>query len=128
MVRTQKYANTNDGIWSLPNGDEYYQLQIRSYTTTDYTANEIHEMGVNEVKRISNRMNEILKNLGYDTENKSVGQIMNDLNEDPKFLYADTPDRKDIVVADYTAMVKEAQEVMVDYFVTMLAYKNLHRK
>ena len=119
MVKTQKYANTNDGIWSLPNGDEYYQLQIRSYTTTDYTANEIHEMGVNEVKRISNRMNEILKNLGYDTENKSVGQIMNDLNEDPKFLYADTPDRKDVVVADYTAMVKEAQEVMVDYFVTM---------
>ena len=119
MVKTQKYANTNDGIWSLPNGDEYYQLQIRSYTTTDYTANEIHEMGVNEVKRISNRMDEILKNLGYDTENKSVGQIMNDLNEDPKFLYADTPDRKDIVVADYTAMVKEAQEVMVDYFVTM---------
>jgi len=119
MVRTQKYANTNDGIWSLPNGDEYYQLQIRSYTTTDYTANEIHEMGVNEVKRISNRMRKILKNLGYDTENKSVGQIMNDLNEDPKFLYADTPDRKDIVVADYTAMVKEAQEVMVDYFVTM---------
>ena len=119
MVKTQKYANTNDGIWSLPNGDEYYQLQIRNYTTTDYTANEIHEMGVNEVKRISNRMGEILKNLGYDTENKSVGQIMNDLNEDPKFLYADTPDRKDIVVADYTAMVKEAQEVMVDYFVTM---------
>ena len=119
MVKTQKYANTNDGIWSLPNGDEYYQLQIRSYTTTDYTANEIHEMGVNEVKRISNRMGEILKNLGYDTDNKSVGQIMNDLNEDPKFLYADTPDRKDIVIADYTAMVKEAQEVMVNYFATM---------
>ena len=119
MVRTQKYANTNDGIWSLPNGDQYYQLQIRSYTTTDYTANEIHEMGLSEVKRISNRMSEILKNLGYDTENKSVGQIMNDLNEDPKFLYADTPDRKDIVVADYTEMVKEAQEVMVDYFATM---------
>ena len=119
MARTQKYANTNDGVWSLPNGDEYYQLQIRSYTTTDYTANEIHEMGVNEVKRISNRMSEILKNLGYDTNNKSVGQIMNDLNEDPKFLYADTPDRKDIVIADYTAMVKEAQEVMVDYFATM---------
>ena len=119
MVRTQKYANTNDGVWSLPNGEEYYQLQIRSYTTTDYTANEIHEMGVNEVKRISNRMSEILKNLGYDTNNKSVGQIMNDLNEDPKFLYADTPDRKDIVIADYTAMVKEAQEVMVNYFATM---------
>ena len=35
---------------------------------------------------------------------------MNDLNEDPKFLYADTPDRKDIVVADYTAMVKKLRK------------------
>ena len=119
MVETQKFANTNDGIWSLPNGDEYYQLQIRSYTTTNYTANEIHEMGLSEVKRISNRMSNILEDLGYKTNIKSVGQIMNELNEDPKFLYADTPDRKDIVIADYTAMVKEAQEVMVDYFSTM---------
>ena len=44
---------------------------------------------------------------------------MNELNENPDFLYADTPDRKEIVVKDYTEMVEEAYEVMKDYFHTM---------
>lgn len=118
MVQTQKKANKNHGIWSQPNGDEYYKLRIRSYTTTDYTPEEIHQMGLNEVDRISKRMKEILNQLGYD-KNKSVGELMNELNENPDFLYADTPDRKDVVVNDYMKMVNEAIEVMDNYFHTM---------
>ena len=38
------------------------------------------------------------------------------MNEDPQFLYPDTPDRKDIVVGDYTEIVKETEKVMKDYF------------
>jgi uncharacterized protein (DUF885 family) len=119
MLKTQKYANKSHGIWSQPGGDEYYKLRIRSYTTTDYSPEEIHQMGLSEVQRISNRMNEILTSLGYDTVSKSVGQIMNELNENPDFLYADTPNRKEIVVNDYTFMVNEAIAVMSDYFHTM---------
>ena len=119
MLKTQKYANKSHGIWSQPGGDEYYKLRIRSYTTTDYSPEEIHQMGLSEVQRISNRMNEILTSLCYDTVSKSVGQIMNELNENPDFLYADTPNRKEIVVNDYTFMVNEAIAVMSDYFHTM---------
>ena len=118
MMRTQKYANKNHGIWSQPGGDEYYKLKIRTFTTTDYSPEKIHQMGLSEVKRISERMRYILSSLGYD-ESKSVGEIMNELNENPDFLYADTPDRKEIVVKDYTEMVEEAYEVMKDYFHTM---------
>ena len=118
MKDTQKFANQNHGIWSQPDGDNYYKLRIRSYTTTDYSAEEIHQMGLSEVERITNRMREILTDLGYDTS-KSVGELMNSLNEDPKFLYDDTPDRKEIVVNDYTEMMNEAIEVMKDYFHTM---------
>jgi uncharacterized protein (DUF885 family) len=118
MANTQKNANKNDGIWSQPGGDEYYKLKIRTFTTTDYSPEEIHQMGLNEVKRISSRMKEILTSLGYD-ENKSVGELMNELNENPDFLYADTPDRKEIVVNDYTDMVNEAIRVMTNYFHTM---------
>jgi uncharacterized protein (DUF885 family) len=118
MISTQKYANENHGIWSQPGGDEYYKLKIRTFTTTDYSPEKIHQMGLSEVKRISERMRYILSSLGYD-ENKSVGEIMNELNENPDFLYADTPDRKEIVVKDYTEMVEEAYEVMKDYFHTM---------
>ena len=119
MLKTEKFANKNHGIWSQPGGDEYYKLRIRSYTTTDYSPEEIHQMGLIEVKRITNRMNEILTSLGYDTSSKSVGQIMNELNENPDFLYADTPDRKEIVIRDYTNMTNEAIKVMTDYFHTM---------
>ena len=118
MVKTQKKANKNHGVWSQPNGDEYYKLRIRTYTTTDYTPEEIHQMGLNEVERISARMKEILIMLGYD-EDKTVGELMNELNENSDFLYADTPDRKDIVVNDYMEMVNEAINVMTDYFHTM---------
>ena len=118
MANTQKNANKNHGIWSQPGGDEYYKLKIRTFTTTDYSPEEIHQMGLNEVKRISSRMKEILTSLGYD-ENKSVGELMNELNENPDFLYADTPDRKEIVVNDYTEMVNEAIRVMTNYFHTM---------
>ena len=118
MLKTQKKANKNHGIWSQPNGDEYYKLKIRTFTTTDYTPEEIHQMGLSEVERISSRMKEILITLGYD-KTKTVGELMNELNENPDFLYKDTPDRKDIVVRDYTDMVNEAIEVMTDYFHSM---------
>jgi uncharacterized protein (DUF885 family) len=110
-----EYANKDHGVWSLPNGDAYYAARLRSYTTTDYTAEEIHQIGLLEVDRIGARMKEIFVELGYDV-NKPVGEMMNDLNENPEFLYADTPDRKEIVVADYNQMVKEAEEDVRPYF------------
>ena len=118
MLKTQKYANEYHGVWSQPNGDEFYKLKIRTFTTTDYSPEEIHQMGLNEVKRISTRMKEILVSLGYD-KTKTVGELMNELNENPDFLYEDTPDRKERVVNDYTDMVNEAIDVMTDYFHTM---------
>ena len=110
-----EYANANHGVWSLPNGDAFYAARLRSYTTTDYTAEEIHQIGLSEVDRIGSRMKEIFLKLGYQV-NKPVGEMMNDLNENPDFLYPDTVDRKEIVVADYNQMVKEAEEDVRPYF------------
>ena len=110
-----EYANTNHGVWSLPNGDAFYEARLRSYTTTDYSAEEIHQIGLSEVDRIGARMKEIFLQLGYQV-NKPVGEMMNDLNENPDFLYPDTADRKEIVVADYNQMVKEAEEDVRPYF------------
>ena len=110
-----EYANINHGVWSLPNGDAFYEARLRSYTTTDYSAEEIHQIGLSEVDRIGARMKEIFLQLGYQV-NKPVGEMMNDLNENPDFLYPDTPDRKEIVVADYNQMVKEAEEDVRPYF------------
>ena len=115
MESNYNQANKFHGVWSLPNGDAFYTSRLRSYTTTDYSAEEIHQIGLSEVERIGNRMKEIFILLGYEV-NKPVGEMMNELNENPDFLYADTPDRKQIVIADYNQMVKEAEEDVRPYF------------
>ena len=118
MVSTRDNANPHHGIWSQPNGDEFYKLRIRSYTTTNYSPQKIHDLGLSEVARISSRMKNILVSLGYETS-KDTGTLMNELNEDPSMLYADTLDRKEIVVQDYMDMVTEATEGIKGYFHTM---------
>ncbi len=115
MESNYNQANKFHGVWSLPNGDAFYTSRLRSYTTTDYSAEEIHQIGLSEVERIGNRMKEIFILLGYEVD-KPVGEMMNELNENPDFLYADTPDRKQIVIADYNQMVKEAEEDVRPYF------------
>jgi len=115
MMETLPMANPNDGVWSLPNGDEYYALRLKAQTTTDYTAEEIHNIGLSEVDRISKRMQAILSELAYG-DNLNVGEMMNKLNEDPEFLYADTADRKSIVVKDYNDIVEETWLAASDTF------------
>ena len=115
MNENYNSANQYHGVWSLPDGEDFYAARLRSYTTTNYSAEEIHQIGLGEVARISSRMKEIFTELGY-TLDKPVGAMMNELNEDPQFLYADTPDRKEIVIADYNQMVKEAEEAVKPYF------------
>ncbi|MCS5544088.1 MAG: DUF885 domain-containing protein, partial [SAR86 cluster bacterium] len=118
MEGTLPEANKHDGVWSLPNGDDFYSLRLKVYTTTDFSAADIHTIGLKEVERISTRMRNILDELGYDKEGV-VGDLMNQLNEDPQFLYDDTPDRKERVVEDYTKIVAETEEVMKKYFFVM---------
>jgi uncharacterized protein (DUF885 family) len=115
MMETLPMANPNDGVWSLPNGDEFYALRLKAQTTTDYTAEEIHNIGLSEVDRISKRMQAILSELNYG-DNLIVGEMMNKLNEDSQFLYADTPDRKSIVVNDYNDIVEETWLAAADSF------------
>ena len=108
-------ANIHHGVWSLPNGDEFYNLKIRSFTTTDYSPEQIHQIGLAEVYRISERMKEIFYQLGYEVD-KTVGEMMNELNENSNFLYADTTDRKKIIISDYNKMLVQAEKDVKPYF------------
>ena len=101
-------ANKYHGVWSLPDGDDYYALRLRSYTTTDYSWRDSSawiargwSYGEDE---------EIFLELGYKVD-KPVSEMMNDLNEDPNFLYEDTEDRKKIVIDDYNQMVKKRKKM-----------------
>ena len=118
IKETKSQANQFHGVWSLPNGDEFYALRLKVYTTTDYSAQDIHDIGLSEVERITERMQAIALDLGYG-DKVNVGELMNKLNEDPSFLYADTPDRKETIVNDYNTIVEETWQIAEDYFHNM---------
>lgn len=58
-------ARTEPGAWSLPNGDAYYAFRVRQSTTLNKTPAEIHQIGLDEVKRDEAEMLVIVKKLGF---------------------------------------------------------------
>lgn len=53
------------GVWALPDGAAFYAFQVKQSTTTDLTPEEIHNLGLAQVKEIEDRMLEVAKQHGY---------------------------------------------------------------
>ena len=53
-------VENNYGVWNLPDGDEFYKVALKFFTTTDYTPQYIHDFGLQEVDRIQAQILEIL--------------------------------------------------------------------
>jgi uncharacterized protein (DUF885 family) len=65
LKHLESVAPTKDGVWQFDHGDAYYQYLLRHYTTTDLTADEIHQLGLKELDRIHAEMRVIFDQLGY---------------------------------------------------------------
>ena len=83
----QPRARTDAGVWSLPRGEEYYAWALRAGTTTTMTPDEVHQMGLDELRALHGRMDPILRGIGY-TEG-SVGARMTALGNDPRYQFAE---------------------------------------
>ncbi|WP_274698405.1 DUF885 domain-containing protein [Aurantiacibacter sp. D1-12] len=66
MQRQQAMAPTDDGIWRFDRGAEYYDALLSYYTTTDLTADEVHQIGLREVARIHGEMRAIMEQVGFE--------------------------------------------------------------
>lgn len=65
MERQQTIAPTDDGIWRLKDGADYYAERLTNYTTTDLSADQIHQIGLDNVARIHEQMRGIMKQVGF---------------------------------------------------------------
>ena len=70
----------SSGIDAIDNGLDYYDYSIRLYTTTDMTADEIHNLGLNEVARISKEMKIIKNKVGFEGNLKSFFNHVRELD------------------------------------------------
>jgi uncharacterized protein (DUF885 family) len=80
-------ARTTLGASRLPNGQRFYQSQIRRYATVDLSPAEIHDIGLSEVSRIRAEMLEIIEQVGFEGD---LGAFIEFLRNDEQF-YARTP-------------------------------------
>ena len=94
------------GIWHLPNGDAVYELALRVFTTTDYTPEEIHQIGLAEVERIQAEMLEIFAVEGVDTS-PGFTAAMDAYSSRPEFYYEDSAEGREQILADYMSMLDE---------------------
>lgn len=61
----------SSGISATPLGEDYYKHQIKKYTTTDMSADDIHQLGLSEVARIQSEMEVVKKEVGFEGDLKS---------------------------------------------------------
>ena len=100
------------GIWQVPHGDELYAYDVRRYTTTDLTPDQVHEIGLKEVARIRAEMDRVMQQTGFKGTREEFFKF---LRTDPQFYYK-SPD--DLFEA-YKAMAKTIDPNLVRVFRTL---------
>ena len=81
-------SQAGDGVWRVPNGDEIYAAALAEATTTNYNADEIHQLGLQQVAEITAELDKILRGAGYTSG--SVGERLTALNKSQSQLYPNT--------------------------------------
>lgn len=108
------------GVWKFPEGDEYYRHCLRVNTTTTMTPEEIHQLGLQEVKRIQNEMIEYFKILGLEGGNyaeymKAYQEMTGDYS-DERFFYPPTELGQKKTLAGYQAIIDTMAMHLDEFF------------
>ncbi len=91
-------ATMDAGVWKLPEGAAYYDAAVKSSTTTNDTAEDVHQLGLTQVAEISAQLDVLLKGQGL--TQGTVGQRLVALNERPDQTYPNTDAGKEELLTE----------------------------
>jgi uncharacterized protein (DUF885 family) len=103
----------NAGVWRLPDGEAYYNARLRLSTTTDLSADQIHQIGLAEVARIHAEMQAIMTRVGF---SGSLQEFFVHLKTDPRFQYPNTAEGKEQYLADSRQFIAQVMEAAPQWF------------
>jgi len=115
LVKMETRANTDDGAWKLPKGDEFYAMALRDTTTTDMTPDQIHDLGLAEVARIHDEMRTIMAKVGF---NGNLQDFFEFTRTDPQFFYDETDAGKQRYLDEATALIDTMKGELDSIFIT----------
>ncbi|GEA10100.1 DUF885 family protein [Alteromonas sp. KUL49] len=110
----EERADTRDGAWKFPNGEEFFNTALANTTTTSMTADEIHEVGLAEVARIHDEMREIMKKVEFDGTLQEFFEFM---RVDPQFYYEETDEGKARYISEAVALIDNMKSRLDELFI-----------
>jgi len=113
LAEVQPMADSDAGVWRLPNGEAYYNARLQLSTTTDLTADQIHQIGLDEVARIQAEMEVIKGKVGFEG---SLQDFFTFLKTDPRFQYPNTPAGKEQYLTDARAFIAQVMAIAPQWF------------
>jgi uncharacterized protein (DUF885 family) len=111
--KQQKRAKTDHGVWKLPRGHEYYKTLVKRHTTTDFTPEQIHQMGLDNVKRLQNEMRDLLKQMNY---KGSLQSFFEKIRKEDQYYFANTPEGGEAYVQLAKKYYSDIQPLLPQYF------------
>jgi uncharacterized protein (DUF885 family) len=120
-TKTMRASATHDaGVWKLKDGEAYYAATLRSTTTTSKSPDEIHQLGLDQGKEITARLDGLLKAQGL--TQGSVAERIAALNKDPKQLYPNTDAGKADAIAYCNQRLNEIRPKLPTVFKRLPTY------
>jgi uncharacterized protein (DUF885 family) len=107
-VQYVPYGRKDPGVWAMPNGDAYYAFRIRQITTLDKTADQIHQIGLDEVKKDEAEMLAIVHQLGF----ADLKSFRTALAANPK----EHPQSADALMGAYKGYIAQMQPRLPELF------------
>lgn len=101
------------GVSRHTNGDDYYRYRLKLSTTTDMTADEIHNVGLAEVDRIHSQMIEIKNEVGFEG---SLNDFFQFTNEDEQFFFDDTDEGREAYLEAAREHLEDIESKLPHYF------------
>jgi uncharacterized protein (DUF885 family) len=103
----------NFGAWSLPNGAAYYADRLKSSTTTNLTADQIHALGLRQVAAIRQEMEAVQREVGF---TGTLEQFFDHIRTDPQFKYPNTAEGRETYLADARAVIASVMTAAPRFF------------
>ena len=104
------------GADTQPNGKDYYNHLLATQTTTDLTADEIHEIGLAEVARIHEEMEAIKQEVGFEGTLQEFFTMLRDSKDDERFYYPNTDEGRQAYIDDATRDIENIKANLPEFF------------
>ncbi|MEO9944951.1 DUF885 domain-containing protein [Paraglaciecola sp.] len=109
----QRLTPEGDGVWRLPDGEKWYKNRLEWFTTTDLNAEQVHQIGLENVERIHNAMKVIKQKVGFEGDLAAFFEFM---RTDEQFYYPATDEGRARYMEEAKALIDTMEEKVPEYF------------